>query len=278
VAGQLRAAVNLLPILGNDRKGDAPVGDEGVELAEVVIAPFKFLQYRTMIGGAGVDIHAAKGSPFEVLTKNAKAAGKMPAAVQEFVTKSGKQMPFAPPPEIAGPPRTGRTPDKGIPFVWYKPFNRYIPTLILPASEFGTRRAARRFPSTRYKDEKRGSDIKLGVDNWPYRGMVLKKKGNDRGGEVEEFRQQCALHGINLPSGYQIDHVIDLVFEGGHDEFHNLWPLLAEVNTRAGGMWSNGLALVQWRNREIDPPVRTAPSAVPTGRYFVISDIQDPPG
>lgn len=276
--GQLRAAVNLLPILGKDRKDDEPVDDEGVELAEVVTAPFKFLQYKTVIGGAGVDLHAAKGSPFEVMKKNAKAAGKMPGAVQEFVVKSDKQMPFAPPPELAGPPRTGRSPEQAIPFVWYKPFNRYIPTLNLPASEFGRRHAARGFPSTRYRDQKRGSDITLGVDNWPYRGMVLKKKSNNRGGEVEEFRQQCALHGINLPSGYQIDHVIDLVFEGGDDEFHNLWPLLAEVNTRAGGMWSNGRSLVQWRNRETDPPVRSAPSAVPANRYFVISDIQDPPG
>jgi hypothetical protein len=57
------------------------------------------------------------------------------------------------------------------------------------------------------------------------------------------------------------------VFDGGTDSFHNLWPLLAEVNMAAGARWSNGQALVQWRNREVDPPVRSAPSAVPGGRY-----------
>lgn len=277
--GQLKGAVNLLPILGKDRGPDALAEDEGVQLAEVELAPFRFLTYRTTIAGATVDLHAAKGSPFEVLTKSAKGAGKVSPATDDFVAKSGKRMPFSVPPDVGGrPPQTGRDPSKAIPLVWYKPFNRYLPYLVLPTSEFGSRRTAGRFPNKRYRYGPTGADIRLGVDSWPGRGSVLRKRGNERGGEVPAFRDACAQHGITIPSGYQIDHVTDLVFEGGHDEPHNLWPLLADVNTRAGGMWSNGLALVQWRHREVDPPVRSAPSAVPRNRYFVVVDVQDPPG
>lgn len=274
--GQLRAAVNLLPILGNDRKEEGSSEDGGVELAEVVTAPFKLLTYRTTIGGAGVDVDAAKGSPFQVNKANARGSGKIPPAFEEFILKSDKAMPFVAPPDIDGPPRTGRTREKPIPFVWFKPFTRYARSINLPAAHFGQRHSARPFPHKKYKDGQLGTNLELGVDNWPYKGMVLRKRGNERGAEVKEFIRQCEEHGITLPRGYQIDHVIDLVFDDGTDAFHNLWPLQAEVNTRAGGRWSNGTSLVQWRNREIDPPVRSAPSVVPANRYFVISDILDP--
>jgi hypothetical protein len=277
--GQLEATVNLLPILGQEAPVDG--SDAGVELADLVTAPFSILDWSTTIGGEA-DVNAERGSPFKVKGMNvAPAAGAMGKAFQQWMTSSTKQMPFSKPPATNGPPTTGRTPAEAIPLVWFKPFNRYLDKIALPAAAFGTTgsgmpRAAKRFPHRVYDMPALGSHLELGVDQWPHEGMTLLKKSNQRGSGVGHFKEDLDSHGITLPDGYQIDHVIDLVFEGGVDDNINLWPLAADVNTGAGGKWSNGQSLVTWVNRIGDPPFLAPPSAVPVGRWFVIETITEP--
>ncbi|MGS0687787.1 hypothetical protein ACVBEQ_21955 [Nakamurella sp. GG22] len=271
-AGQLRGSANLLPILGG--KGDAPPDDaaDSVELT----APFQMFRWPTTIGGQ-VPIRGTKGSPFEVLNKSVKAKpGSVTAALIAFLKESPKQMPFTALALSDGPPQTGKSPSTAIPLIWWKPPNRYLSSIRLPKAEFGKRKAAARFPHREYTND--NVDIGLGVNNWPYVGMTLKKQGNSRGGEVKAFVDNLALHGITIDPAYQMDHVVDLVFAGGTDSPTNLWPLRGDVNVLAGGKWSNGTALVEWVNRAGDPPFRTAPSAVPIGRWFVIKEIRDPTG
>jgi hypothetical protein len=278
-SGQLMARLVILPFL----RGEQPkVGEEeAIEAAEVVSVPFHLFTWSGSFEGDPL-FTASKSSPMEVRGKHVKAdPGKVPAAFSKALAGSKlkadttkKTKPKAA--GSTGGPPTGLTPNDPIPLVWWKPFDAYVEELHLPASEFGTDRKARRYPNKHYRNERRGTDLSLGVGNWPYPGMLLKKKQNDRDeAKVLRFKEDLALHGVDLDRqapGTQVDHVIDLVFHVGFDREDNFWPLDAGVNTRAGSKWTFGTYLVTWADQPGDPPVNTTPAHVPVGRWFVLVD------
>ncbi len=139
---------------------------------------------------------------------------------------------------------------------------------------------ARPFPNRHYHNGRLGTDLSLGVDNWPYEGMKLKKLRNQRDSQtVLRFKEDLSLHGVDLDQqapGTDVDHVIDLVFETGIDSAENLWPLDSAINRNAGGKWIFGTYLVTWADTKGGPPMNTTPADVPTGRWFVIVDERKP--
>jgi hypothetical protein len=277
-SGQLIARLVILPFLRNEKP---KVGEEeAIEAAEVVSVPFHLFSWDGTFECDPI-LTAVKGSALDVRGKRVKAdEGKVPAAFKSALNDSKpkpdtKKAERVKKPESLGGPNTGLTREDAIPLIWWKPFDEYVKELHLPASEFGTERKARRFPNKHYHNERRGIDLSLGVNNWPYIGMALKKKQNERGTEVKEFKETLAQHGVDLDRqapGTQIDHVIDLTFNEGFDREDNFWPLDADVNMRAGGKYSNGTYLVTWAEQAGGPPINTTPAQVPIGRWFVIVD------
>ncbi|MDD5323355.1 MAG: hypothetical protein PHD43_22635 [Methylococcales bacterium] len=164
-----------------------------------------------------------------------------------------------------------------VPLIWWKPFEDYVLAIHLPAEHFGTPRKALRFPNRVFETAPRGDllgeKLSLGVNNWPYKGMRLKKEPHRRGAE-RTFRENLKKYGVIIPESHQVDHVIDVQYHIGYDRDDNLWPLKKETNEAAGSKAQTDEVI--WTDKKGGPPLRSAPYAIPDGRWFVIIDIRRP--
>lgn len=206
-------------------------------------------------------------------------AAMNPTAESPGVVEGTTTTPTPPPHDpirpTMGPPRlpTGRSEAEAIPMTWYKPFtDRWYPGEIhLPglAATFHRESSPVAIPGV-----VPGEDFTIGVDEEfrPHVGKRFRKDPEPRDPSVvRRFTQVLRRYGYNPNlNGTQIDHVMDLAF-GGHDVFHNLWPLDSSANTSAGAR--HGVAQHVDFTDERGAPQTDVPITDPrlVGRWFLIA-------
>ena len=121
----------------------------------------------------------------------------------------------------------------------------------------------------------------IGVSYWPAVGdLIFLTTPTKRSGTMQAaFNNALTRYGFKL-AGWNADHVEDIEM-GGSDDFDNLWPLEAGVNSRAGN-WQLGQPVTFSRDDEpvgnVHGPIAIQGQDYLRGRWLRIRDFQDPPG
>ena len=162
-----------------------------------------------------------------------------------------------PPPKGGKKCATGLSASDAIPFIWMKPFDAYEQEIDLFDEEAGKFKAYKpRTPKKVhiFRDNKPDCEMTIGVPNWPHSAtpfefpQVRGRPGGDA--NKEEFVDCLKEGGYEGFSSKQADHVFDLWF-GGQDEFDNLWPIDATVNSKSG---RGNIAQAVQLSATTDPP------------------------
>ncbi|MBQ0826651.1 hypothetical protein [Streptomyces tagetis] len=247
---------------------------------EYTTPTFHLFDMDTVIGAEGA-FTFAKGSPMEILGRNIRLpAGAAADLFGGGLKKGGRNIPVA---KRLGAlavkkrdaeddiSRTGKTKGGAILMVWYKSADWY-PRYLTRPSVRGRQEKISMFPHHVYDN-----GLAMGVDFWPHEGMKFRYRGGvSRGSGMSRFKRELEAEGIELGRDLaykaDIDHVVDLAFDGPDDET-NLWPLYESRNRGAGSV--HRTQKVWWTPEKGDPPQKTALEKVPTGRWFEIKKMPD---
>ena len=161
-----------------------------------------------------------------------------------------------------------------IPITWYKPPRWYLDPVLLMIN-------GRQEEFRRNRKSMLPHGEAIGVSYWPAVGdLIFLTTPTKRSGTMQAaFNNALTRYGFKL-AGWNADHVEDIEM-GGSDDFDNLWPLEAGVNSRAGN-WQLGQPVTFSRDDEpvgnVHGPIAIQGQDYLRGRWLRIRDFQDPPG